>query len=399
MLRIVFRSILAASVIAVAACDDESSENDGGLGDAVAPDAPPRYDGGPLPDTGPRPDSGPAVDAGAEDLRCVENGVIAVGAANVSVDETTTPATVAGGSPDLSCVGEDAPRVLAGGVTFRACLHVLGGTLTRQQAEDQLSIAIFKSFDDQGTEDRVDPAKSADGSDRRADRRISPDVVYSTNVDCPSGVQVELGRAALAEHQLKADLPYVIRLSDSSTIAGSGGRWATSYVFGAAVNTSDLEAGSGLGGNCSPNVCRGRVDLFAAGAAWLKDQVTRTGAVVEGGTDLTDGVGDGYAMVQTNDCKDAPLEHATAGFAPEPSEAAYLGADRVVSPTATETADLGLYLGLGFADTSSTSPTTITAAVGVSSDGTCTEEYAGAQLFVYPDALSVLRAGHRAVLR
>ncbi|MBI4815724.1 MAG: hypothetical protein HY791_05690 [Deltaproteobacteria bacterium] len=398
MLRLVVRSLFTAGLAAVVACDDDTPETDASVADTGTPDAG-RYDGGPKADAAPRPDSGPLPDTGTTDLRCVENGVITVGATNVSVGESSGASTVSGASADLSCIGEDPPRVLAGGVTFRACLQVLGGAVTKADVESQLSIAVFKSFDSQVIEDRVDPSKNTDGSDRRADRRISPDIVVSENTDCPSGIQIELGRDVMAEHQLKADLPYAIRLTASSSVGAAASRWATSYVFGAGVKTADLEAGSGLGGNCSPNVCRGRVDLFAVEQTWLKDQVARSGALVEGGTNLTDNDGDGYAVVQANDCKDSAMAKATVGFSPAPSEAGYLGEDRIFSSATNETASHGLFIGLGFAGTSSTTPATITTAIGASSDGSCTEEYAGGQLSVFPDSVSVLRAGYRSVLR
>src|SRR5262249_31199959 len=96
-----------------------------------------------------------------------------------------------------------------------------------------------------------------------------------------------------------------------------------------------------------------------------------------------------YALVFAHDCRDNGIDNAVAGFSPAPDKTGYLDGTGAFSAALHETSALGLVAGLGFSATSSTAPASVTSAVGVTRDGTCTESFSGGSFKVWPDSVTV----------
>jgi hypothetical protein len=128
----------------------------------------------------------------------------------------------------------------------------------------------------------------------------------------------------------------------------------------------------------------------------LTQAIAAAGAPIPGSANLDDGLGSGYGMLEARDCSSGggqPMENATLGLAPGPIADVYPGLDFSLNRTNLFTDENGHWLTIGFTEMTDTSSDAleVTGAVGVSSDGTCTEAFAGSQLPIYPDGVTFFR--------
>ncbi len=375
------------------ACDGDDDTNDAG---PAARDAGFRDSTVINRDSGPRADAGFNPDATPRDAGhyCAAAGSVDVDGTAVPVDNASAIPAIATGEATISCFDGAQPPVQDQPITFRGCLTLVGGSTTASDAElDELDISVFLAKDAMG--DEVDPTfDPTDWSNKAtAATTVGTDVVLlRNNSTCRGGTLIELGRASLGSAALKTSISYTIRVRSKAT----GGPWAATYHHNAIVFPDRLEVGGGFG-RCTPQDCVGRYNMVAVRKSAATDFATAAGANPMGNGDLDDMVGDGYALIEAWDCTKTPMSNATGGFVPAPAAAGYL-ADGAFSTTAGGTDISGLYAGVGFTNTSSTAPLEVTAAVGITTDGTCTEEYSGAAFKVYPDSVTVYRAGRAHLL-
>lgn len=383
---------LTLASMAIACGDGDNGDPDAGVTPADSGQI--GQDAFVLPDV-PNPDAAPRADTGPSDAGhfCVMNDQVEIEGTNVSVDpataETENPAT--GQASVLnSCIDRRPTQVIGAPLRYRGCLRFVGGAPTQQEL-DQLEITVFRELDGNG--DRIDPSYDRQtGQDRAAAQRIATDVL-KVAVDpqvCPSGWQLLLGANSLGANGLVTDLAYVIRFRTSTTSGAN--TWLDTYYFGMDIRADQLEAGSSPTDICTPQTCSGRFDAVVFRQSGVSALITASGANIPGAADLTDGEGSGHALLQTFDCQDLPMEGAGGGFEPAPTAASYLTGGYGWSSASTNTSSAAALLGLGFTGTSSTAGINVRGAVTVNRDGTCSEQFAGRAVMVFPDAISVVRS-------
>jgi hypothetical protein len=373
---------LSASLI-LSACGGDDDKADAGVTNADATidsgsNTPP--DSGPAADSGPRADTGPAQmrDAGHY---CAPNSGVSVDGEKVTLAEASG---LINSSAAVNCIDEVPPRDVAGAITMRACINVLGATNAEVEADlSELEIAIFY-HKDVATGMTVDPSFTATtGVDRQPALRVETDVNRIRNPACPTGLEFELGRQSTASNTVKAAIDYTLRLRSKT----STGTWATVYHHRTKVLADRIIGGGASPSNCSPTDCVGVINLYAVRKAELKAYAVSGSATISGIDDLGDGVGEGHALVVSADCQLTPMTGAVSGFAPVPQVASYL-IGGAFDTSASSTDNSGLFLGLGF-DTA----TEARAAVGIMRhENTCTEAFAGDSFKIYPDAITVYGA-------
>jgi hypothetical protein len=393
---------LFASFALNVACSDDGG-NDAGVTtdsgnpgrDAEATDSGP--DGGGLPDSGPRADVGP-VDGGHF---CTTGGEVSVNDVDVRVGEASMPGkTPTGMFSDVAC-----RRPTAGAfndaIFLRGCVTFLGDAPTqaeRMQLESNptLEIALFPARDQGGNP--VDPSFDfTTGADRSPSEKLELEVDFDTSVSaavCPSQVQVDIGFDAPTTNAISTEVEYILRVRSSTA---TGDLWATMYYFGViARNDSITRIG---GGECTAQTCFSRLNFTVARRSALQMLAQQQATPIPGANNLSDGLGSGYSLVEALDCDNTPIRYAVAGFAPAPLNDGYFSGT-TFDPAAMETGAEGMYMALGFPGQAATSSMAIdaVAAVGVQRDPTCTEEFAGQMIQIYPDSISVLRTGRENVL-
>jgi hypothetical protein len=338
------------------------------------------------PDSGPTPPTDSGVTTGPRDAGhyCAPNTGISVQGENVTVNEA---ASLVNGSAVLNCIDEPPPRDIPGSITLRVCVNLVGSSSVSIQNElDDLEIALFYDKSASTGMDINPTFTSSTWVDVEPSGRVdfADDVNHIKNPTCQSGVEFELGRASTGASAAKAAIDYTIRLRSKTSTGG----WATVYHDQLKVFADRIVGGGASPSNCDPTNCTGILQVYAIRKATLDALITASGATISGAENLSDGVGEGHALVVSGDCQLTPMSHAVAGFAPTPQASAYL-VDGSFNSTATETDESGLYLGLGFG-----SATESRAAVGIMRDAdTCTEEFAGNKFNVYPDAITVFASG------
>ena len=393
-------ALLSSLAIGLAACSSDGTATDTGGGGAT-PDTGFTGDRGfVFPDaTQSRPDTGPGLDSGPRDAGhyCAAAGAVDVRGKTVNVGMATTAPSTGGQEAVLSCIDQSYPMGVDGQITFRACLQFVSGSTVATQAElDDLEVAVFHATDPATTMPTDPTFDPRTGADRAPRARVGVDVVIERrNLGCNGGTQIELGRRSMGARALRTTIPYIIRLR-SKTSTQAGAVWVTSYHPHSIIPPDSIIGGQV--GFCTPQDCTGFIDLIAMRRSAVTTLAQATGVNPAGATNLGDERGDGYAVISASDCARLPMNNAVAGFSPTPGAAGYLRDGRY-DRAATATDPSGLYLGFGFANTSSTSPLAVAGAVGVLRNaGTCTEEFAGQELRVYPDALTVMRSGRTNVL-
>jgi hypothetical protein len=370
----------------VACGDDDTGDPDGGTQtgeDATARDATTPTDSGVMrPDAEPRPDTGPQ-DAGHF---CIMGGQATVNGTNVPVEDVTMRPTNPSGQPSItSCIDKRPSQVIAAPIRFRGCLDVLGAApMASDLQAPALEISVFRQNRNGGP--RTDPSY-----DRATGAERSPDTIQNagfavnqvmTSV-CPSGREIELGRDAVADAQLRTDTDYIIRIRTSTRAAQA--TWVDTYFYRVNIRSDQLEAGSTSTDRCTPQTCSGRMSLFLVRPAALGMLVNASGANVP--------MGGAHAFVQANDCQDLPMANVTAGFSPAPLADGYLNASFAFDNAAMTTSGVGLLFGAGF-----TASSTVTGAVAITRDGACTEDFAGDSVRVFADSITVIRTGRENTL-
>ena len=375
------RLISLTAAVALAACgDDAESPVDAGVAMDAAAQITDRGMYVP-PDAGQTQapaDSGTTSGPRDAGHYCAPNNEIAVGNDNVSVnaaDEIVNSTAV------LNCIDEQPPRDIPAAITMRVCVNLIGSSTTATKEEiDDLEVAIF--YDQNlSTGMAVDPTFTAStGADLEPTSRVDTSTSYIASTSCKSGIEIELGRASLGNNAVKAAVDYTVRLR---SLSGTG-PWATVYHDKAKVYADRIIGGGANPANCDPTICTGVINAYAVRKAELAEIVNASGQSIDGAADLADGVGEGHALIVANDCQTSAMENAVAGFSPAAKVSGYL-TEGVVSSSAKGTNTSGLFVGLGFGTSYD-----VSAAVGIMRHAdTCTEEFAGGAIKVYPDAITV----------
>ena len=124
---------------------------------------------------------------------------------------------------------------------------------------------------------------------------------------------------------------------------------------------------------------------------------------IPGSADLRDGLGAGYAMIEVRDCaagSGVRVMSATAGTLPRPTASFYPGEDFALGANRATTGR-GLYFALGFPGLTASSSTGISVSAGVGllrNENTCTEEFGGVVMPVFPDGVTFVRANRENVI-
>lgn len=392
--------LLPAAV--VAACDDSGGNADGGAGPADSGVAPAMD--AEVADAG-RADMG-IRDVGIRDATvpdasafCAVNDRIAVGQTQVQVGSASMPARSPSGSAASTGCIDRRPTMGEFAVTLylSGCLNIVGGGGAPTQGElNALEMSIFPEKDALG--EKVDPSYDfVTGADRAPNERLELPLVIDTQVApavCASGMQYTLGFDVPASNALFSETFYVVR---TRTATGAAAVWMTQYHTGI-IARNDQVRGAALD-RCTTMSCFLRRNLSLVRTAVVTSLVQNAQMPVPGGANLGDGRGTGYALVEANDCGDAPVHYAVAGFSPEPLNKGYFLSSGF-DPLATESDPLGLFAAIGFPGQSATSSAAlpVTAAVGLSSTGACTEEFGGGVIDVYPDSITAFRSGRETTL-
>ncbi len=354
--------------------------------DAMAPDTG-VPDTGPH-DTGPRPDSG--ADAGTVHY-CAINSEIEVQNTPVMIARAATPVTTNGAPSNVACIDQPAQM---GGFTvpiyIRGCLDVIApaNATTSTAAIHALDIAVFHAKTSSGA--TVDPSwDRTTGEDRSPMSRVPVHFTVDTNIAataCPSRLQLTIGFQTLLANALQSETEYIVRARTATTSATD--YWATTYYYDIIVRNDNVAGSGGQLANCTPNVCflRHNFNILPRSTLAALTQAANTPQTAA------------YAMLETYDCSDLPMKNAVAGFSPAPLTAGYLDASGTLSSTAAATFNDGVFLALGFTGQDTTKTATVTGAIGVERDATCTEEFGGRAFNVFPRSISVLRSSAEIVL-
>lgn len=381
--------------------DDDNSGMDTGVtdtGDAGITDTG-------RPDTGTRPDSG-TTDTGVMDAgndTCLPNNMVDVDGTSVTVDEATTePVTAEGADAVLTCRRAPPPQ-FSNDYCLVECLDFLGYTPTQAEL-DQLEFAVFPLEDISGNPTGVDPTySSTTGADKDPNLRLDLGYrVVSQSTDCDSGYHVELGFTAgigAGSESFASEIRYVVRVRAVQT---STPAWVDTYHYGFVRRNDQVPQVP----NCGVDEKRvpGRAFVFPViHDSVVEELVAGAGAAVPGSADLHDNLGTGYAALEARDCSGsngAKMLSATAGTTPTPIADVYPGDDYALDRTDLFTSATGLWLAVGYDEMTATSstPMDVAAAMGVTSDGTCTEAHGGTTVPVWPDAVTYVRFSRETTL-
>lgn len=395
---LLFAGALALGVTACSSDDGgEDAGADAGVDSGVSFDAT-VVDSG-TPDAG-FPDSGPAPDAGHY---CTMNGEVDVDGTGVPVaDVSQTPVTVSNLTGTempavLSCIDDppsDNPPFI-NELCFAECVSFMGASPTQAEI-DALEVTVFAQT--MGGQP-VDPSYDyVTGADRQPEARTGAGFDFVQNSqDCDSGWQLEIGYSNLGQ-VLAAETRYIVRVRTATT---ANADWPTVYMYNFIRRNDEVEDANC--GNDEPRTAGRRFEFPIVPASLLSSAVTAAGGNVVGADDLGDGLGSGHAILEARDCAGGSgltMEHVTGGFDTANAGAFYVGDDYSVSATPTETGALGLLLAVGFDGNTATSSSTIdvVAAVGASTDGTCTEEFGGIRMPVFSDGVTFVRMNRETVL-
>jgi hypothetical protein len=389
--------LLGGALALTTACSGEDGGDagvDGGVDSGVVADSGVVQDAG-FRDAG-FPDSGPPRDGGHY---CTTNGAVTVDGEAVPVGEPSTiPVTSAGTRGVLSCIDRppnDNPAFI-NELCFTECLDFFGATPSEGEIQ-ALDVAVFLQTLNGAP---VDPSYDyATGQDRMPEGRTAAGFRITANAqDCDSGWQVELGYSNQGA-VLSAETRYIVRVRTATT--AKGGVWPTEYLYDF-IRRNDQVPMVSVCGNAEQRI-PGREFVFPVVPASLLASAATAAGNVTGADDLFDGLGSGHALLEARDCTGGggiSMAHTTGGFLPAPAGAFYLDDELAVDSAATETAGNGLYLGVGFPGNTATSSATVqvSAAIGATTDGTCTEEFGGLEIPVFSDGVTFVRMNRETVL-
>jgi len=385
---------LAFGATACSSSEDTDAGPDAGVEDSgIHPDATVvdtgiRYDGGVV-------DSGPPPDAGHY---CTMNGEVDVYGTSVAVaDVSGTPVSNTGGPAVTSCIdsppSENPPFISE--FCFTECVNFMGATPTEADVM-ALDVDVFEQTMGGNP---VDPSYDyATGADRQPGANTTAGFRFVPNtMNCDSGWQIELGYSNIG-HVLSSETRYVVRVRTATT---ANADWPTAYIYNF-IRRNDQSPDNNCG-NDEARIPSRMFEFPVVPASLLSSAVTAAGGNVVGADDLHDGLGSGHALLEARDCAGGgglTIEGVTAGFSAAPAGAFYLDDDYAVDTTLDETAKTGLFLAVGFPGNTATSSATtnVAAAIGASTDGTCTEEFGGLQIPVYSDGVTLLRMNRETVL-
>lgn len=389
--------LLAASALFVACGtgddDDTTADRDGG----TSRDAGPPRDAG-FRDAGFR-DAGPRRDAGHY---CRGANGVDVDGTSVPVDDVTDEPRTEFGAGVTSCIDDPiSPQAMSFEYCLFECVDFMGAQPTADDIA-ALEIAVFPFVDDQL--DPVDPSYDwITGQDRQPSERLPVGYNFRTvqGAICDSGWAMELGFSDLGATTLFGERLYNLRVRSSTASSpfidtyypGFIRRNASPEVAGANCQLSSVERTTP---DATFEFVIGSRDLLSAAA-------TGAGVPVPGSDDLDDGLGNGYALIEARDCSSSDgrsITNASGGFSPLPLGDYYPDDDYDLARRERYTAQRGRYLATGFAGVTATSSLAVdvTYAVGVSTDGTCTEEFGGGIVPIHSDSLTVIRTNHEDVI-
>jgi hypothetical protein len=351
-------------------------------------------------DTGVRPDTG--VDAGSEDSgedTCLPaSNTVDVSGTAVTVDAPTMAPTISGDTAAVLSCRRPEPPEFSNPYCLVECVDFLGYTPTAAEIQ-QLEVAAFPLFDI-GTMTPIDADPTYDretGIDNDPQNRVPIGFVFTSPQDseCDSGWQLELaftGGPGMGDQTLLGETPYVIRVRSVQT---STPAWADTYHWGFIRRNDELPAIPACGVN-ETRVPSVRYTFPIVHRSLLDQAIDSAGAAIPGGDDLDDGLGSGYALVESRDCSSGggqPMENAGLGIVPAPISDVYLGPDFDLTRTTLYTSETGTWLGIGFEEMTATSSMTLdaTTASAITRDGTCVEALTGATFRLFPDALTIFR--------
>jgi hypothetical protein len=357
------------------------------------------------PDSGIRPDSGD-VDTGVPDTgvdNCLPNNTVDVDGTGVRVDEATTPPTSSGGGVAVLSCNRTPPPAFITDYCLVECVTFLG--YTPSQAEvDELEFAAY-ALEDQtmnptGADPTYDPVTGID-NDPTARAGIASIVAAPPGSQCDSGYQLEIGFTAgpgAGSESFRSEIRYVVRVR-STTAAPS---WVDTYHYDFVRRNDQVPMTS----NCGVDETRIPSRAFefpVIHTSILEDAIAGAGAPVPGSADLFDGRGTGYVVIEARDCAGGggnPMTNATVGTTPMPISDVYPSDTFALNRTELYTARPGLWFGVGFDAFTATSSLSmdVVGAVGVTSDGMCTEAFGGVSFPVWPDAVTYIRFNRETIL-
>ncbi len=338
-------------------------------------------------------DTGANEDAGVN--LCLVNDTIDVTGTPIRVDEATTfPITESGADAVLSC-RHTPPPTFADDYCLVECVDFLGYTPTAEEVQ-QIEVAVFPLFD-LTTMTPVSPDPTYDrttGVDHDPADRVPIGYILQSTADpqCTSGYQLELGFTGgdgAGAQTLKAETPYVLRIRSTQT---STPAWVDTYYWQFVRRndeTPDVPA-CGINEARTPDI-RYTFPIFHRSV--LQAAISTAGAPIPGSANLDDGFGSGYAALEARDCSSGggiPMTNATLGMTPTPIFDVYPGPAYELDRSALFTSRIGQWVGVGFSEmtASSSMALDVKAAVGVTTNETCTQAFAGNVFPVYPDALT-----------
>jgi hypothetical protein len=335
---------------------------------------------------------------------CAINNEIDVAGTNVAITPVTSQPTSAGNAAAVSCI--DQPPMMfnfTAPIYIRGCMTAVGSTINdsdvnTNRANPSINVAIFSAKTATGA---VDPSfDPATGLDRQPSQRLpvgfSIDHVPVT-ASCMSGYQLSIGFGVALDKAIQSQTDYIIRVTSTSAASQI---WAATYYYGVHVPNDDvILTGAATLGECDATKCRMLKNFNVFKSATLSQWVSQAVTPVPGATNLADGKGAGYGVIETYSCADLPMKNAVAGFSPVPLNAGYTSAGAFMSSLMASTDD-GLFVALGFMGQTAndTASTSVTGAVGINRGGSCTEEFGGEAVRVFPDSISVIRSGKTTVL-
>lgn len=393
--------LAATSLLVLSACsgdddgDDTTVERDGGVtdprdgGSGDPRDAGPR-DGGPPPV---RPDAG---------HYCAPGDEVQVDGQGVPVDPVSERPQNEFGQTNTSCIDSPiSPQAMNFEYCLFECVNFMGFDPDPADIA-ALQVAVFPA--DDGNGGYLDPSYDRiTGQDRSAAERLNIGYNFRevTGNFCDSGWGVEIGFTDLGPSPLFGEIAYTLRVSSSTASSA----WVdTYYPYFIRRNASPTVAAAGcnlsLVERTTPDVT---YDFVVGARSVVSAAAMGAGVPVPGSDDFDDGQGNGYAYLEARDCNGddgRSITNATGGFLP-PALADYYPSDAWDLARRDRVTDqAGRFLGIGFAGTVGTSSASrdIRWGVGISRDGTCTEEYGGGVLPVFPDSLSVLRVNNETIL-
>jgi hypothetical protein len=394
-------TLLISGALALAGCP--SDDDDDGMTDA-SPDTGVNDTGvtdSGTNDTGTN-DTG-TNDTGTNDTgvdTCLVNNTVDVAGTGVVVDEATAEPLTQGDTPAvLSCRAPPAPG-FQNDYCLVECVDFLGYQPSRPEVE-QLQIAVFPLFDfGSMTSFDIDPTYDrATGEDNDPASRLPIGFIFESpqNTDCASGWQLELAFTGNGpgggDATLLAEFAYMLRVTTSS--GANNPAWVDTYHYGF-IRRNDEASNVGACGINEARIPGTRYTFPVVHRSILEDAISNAGSPIPGSADLDDGLGSGYAILESRDCSSGgglAMENATLGLTPTPIADVYPGAAFELNRTALFTSGIGHWLAVGFEEMTATSSMAldVVGAVGVSSEGTCTEAFAGSEFPVYPDSVTFIR--------